>query len=153
MGGINWDPVEETNTALEKFYEKKLSCIDQAIPKKQLNPNTKKSLTKGNTKTENTLLQVVAIFLNLAKPRAEYIQALLQPTQQLNLYEEEKIDKSNQLPLRNISDTQTNQVNNTPQTSVTTRKAVKPKETRVRNYLPDELILKFASSHLSILLN
>ncbi|KAG5896158.1 hypothetical protein JTB14_015861 [Gonioctena quinquepunctata] len=88
------------------------------------------SVSQRKHKTENTLLQVVAIFLNLAKPRAEYIQALLQPTQQLNLYEEEKIDKSNQLPLRNISDTQTNQVNNTPQTSVTTRKAVKPKETR-----------------------
>ncbi|KAG5886973.1 hypothetical protein JTB14_006615 [Gonioctena quinquepunctata] len=42
MGEINWDPVEETNnvdTALEKFYEKMLFCIDQAIPKKQLNPN------------------------------------------------------------------------------------------------------------------
>ncbi|KAG5869883.1 hypothetical protein JTB14_013300 [Gonioctena quinquepunctata] len=45
MGEINWDPVEGTNnvdTALEKFYEKMLSCIDQAIPKKRLNPNKKR---------------------------------------------------------------------------------------------------------------
>ncbi|KAG5898135.1 hypothetical protein JTB14_033992 [Gonioctena quinquepunctata] len=45
MGDINWDPVEKTNnvdTALEKFYEKMPSCIDQAIPKKQSNPDKKR---------------------------------------------------------------------------------------------------------------